>query len=160
MSCCGCTATRAPTIWLSEARRSTPLCRTHLGRLSLLYRQVIDKSSSHVSRLGIDIVAGYVALDGETQARNIAAWTPVVAEVLQGFSSFEDETVGVQICAPCTKLTLCVDRRLQLLDHVTKLYPLAIDLLARDLASEVRESLRGLLYRIGSVKGLIGLARG
>jgi hypothetical protein len=46
-------------------------------------------------------VAGYVGLEKETQSRNIAAWTPVVAEVLQGFSSFEDETVSVVIGVGC-----------------------------------------------------------
>jgi brefeldin A-inhibited guanine nucleotide-exchange protein len=44
--------------------------------------------------LGRDILSAFAALDGETQMRNIAAWTPVVAEVLQGFCSFDDATVG------------------------------------------------------------------
>lgn len=43
----------------------------------------------------------------------------------------------------------------QLSDHVLLLYPLAIDLMAREMPVEVRESLRGLLFRIGVVKGLL-----
>lgn len=50
-------------------------------------------------RLGVQILSNYISLDGEVQARNIAAWTPVVAEVLQGFSGFEDSAVSLfQIC--------------------------------------------------------------
>lgn len=37
------------------------------------------------------------------------------------------------------------------------LYPLAVDLLSTELAPEVRESLRTLLYRIGVVRNLIAL---
>ena len=29
----------------------------------------------------------------DTQAKNIAAWTPVVAEILQGFVRFDDKAV-------------------------------------------------------------------
>lgn len=57
-------------------------------------------------RLGVDILAGYVSLEPETQARNIAAWTPVVAEVLQGFAGFADVTVrfcGLSLSPPRCK---------------------------------------------------------
>lgn len=69
----------------------------------------------------MDILEGYIALDPETQARNISAWTPVVAEVLQGICSWEDAVLQ---------------------EHVGVLYPIAVDLLARDMSPEVRESLR------------------
>ena len=39
------------------------------------------------------------------------------------------------------------------------IYPLAVDLLARDLAPEVRAALRTLLYRIGVVSGFIRCVR-
>jgi brefeldin A-inhibited guanine nucleotide-exchange protein len=47
--------------------------------------------------LGLDVLANYVALNPESQARNITAWTPVCAEILQGFCSFEDEAVSFSI---------------------------------------------------------------
>jgi hypothetical protein len=72
-------------------------------------------------RLGVDILEGYIALDAETQARNISAWTPVVAEVLQGICSWEDEVLQ---------------------EHVAIIYPLAVDLLAREMTAEIRESVR------------------
>jgi hypothetical protein len=31
----------------------------------------------------------------DTQSKNISAWTPVVAEVLHGFYSFEEQAVGL-----------------------------------------------------------------
>lgn len=72
-------------------------------------------------RLGIDILEGYIALDAESQARNISAWTPVVAEVLQGICSWDDATLQA---------------------HVAVIYPLAVDLMARDMTQEIRDSVR------------------
>lgn len=65
------------------AGRSRPL-------LKLIY------SASLLARddsLALDVLANYVSLNPETQARNITAWTPVCTEILQGFCSFEDEPV-------------------------------------------------------------------
>jgi brefeldin A-inhibited guanine nucleotide-exchange protein len=81
------------------------------------------KAESHLScaSLGVDILEGFIALDSESQARNISAWTPVVAEVLQGICSWDDNVLQ---------------------EHISVLYPLTVDLLARDMSSEVRESVR------------------
>jgi len=49
--------------------------------------------SFHLRRLGLDVLANYVSLNPETQARNITAWTPVCTEILHGFCAFEDEPV-------------------------------------------------------------------
>ena len=78
--------------------------------------------------LGIDILEGYISLDAETQARNISAWTPVVAEVLQGICAWDDDVLR---------------------EHVSLLYPLAVDLMARDMTSEIRESVRSVFHRLG-----------
>lgn len=78
--------------------------------------------------LGIDILEGYISLDAETQARNISAWTPVVAEVLQGVCSWDDVILK---------------------EHVSLIYPLAVDLLARDVTPEIRETVRSVFHRIG-----------
>lgn len=47
----------------------------------------------------MDVLENYVSLNPETQARNIAAWTPVCVEILQGFCSFDDEAVSCTF--PC-----------------------------------------------------------
>ena len=72
--------------------------------VSVLMRMLGDQRPEHTAKrgetveaftpLGLQIVSNYISLDGETQARNIAAWTPVVTEVLQGFSGYEDVTVS------------------------------------------------------------------
>ena len=67
--------------------------------------------------------------------------------MLEGFASFEDPTVRRRCCG--ARLTP------QLADNVPLIYPLAVDLLARDLAPEVRAALRTLLYRIGVVSGFV-----
>ncbi|KAE8227989.1 hypothetical protein CF326_g7094 [Tilletia indica] len=45
--------------------------------------------------LGREVVKGYLPLDAETQARNIGAWTPVVADIFRGLCTFEDDELEV-----------------------------------------------------------------
>ncbi|KAE8258683.1 hypothetical protein A4X03_0g4311 [Tilletia caries] len=45
--------------------------------------------------LGREVVKGYLPLDPETQARNIGAWTPVVADIFRGLCTFEDDELEV-----------------------------------------------------------------
>ena len=70
-------------------------------------------------------------LDEETQQRNIIAWRPVVVDVMEGYTNFS---------------------RVDFEKHVDTFYPLAVDLLNRDLGVEVRVALKGLLARIGEVR--------
>jgi brefeldin A-inhibited guanine nucleotide-exchange protein len=44
-------------------------------------------------RLGLGVLQDYTKLKTDTQAKNIAAWTPVVAEILHGFCKFDDKAV-------------------------------------------------------------------
>ena len=44
-------------------------------------------------RLGLGIFEDFNKLRPDGQAKNIAAWTPVVAEILQGFVRFDDSEV-------------------------------------------------------------------
>lgn len=44
-------------------------------------------------RLGLGVLQDFNKLRLDTQAKNIAAWTPVVAEILQGFVRFDDKAV-------------------------------------------------------------------
>ena len=77
-----------------------------------------------------DIIRGFNALD-ETQPRNIEAWRPVVVDVMEGYTQFS--------VADFEK-------------HVETFYPLAVDLLNREMGIEVRAALQGLFRRIGEVR--------
>lgn len=49
-------------------------------------------------RLGLGVIEDFNALKAESQGKNILAWTPVVAEVLNGFCGFDDQAVrGVSL---------------------------------------------------------------
>ncbi|KAJ1025139.1 hypothetical protein NDA16_002645 [Ustilago loliicola] len=68
--------------------------------------------------LGYDIVGGFLPLEPETQARNIAAWSPVVAEIFTGICTFDDakEGEGEQVFT----------------QHSSAFYALAVDLLSKE----------------------------
>jgi len=55
--------------------------------------------ASHIlilkNRLGLGVLQDYSKLRADTQVKNIAAWTPVVAEILEGFCRFDDKAVSV-----------------------------------------------------------------
>jgi brefeldin A-inhibited guanine nucleotide-exchange protein len=72
-----------------------------------------------------------VELDEETQQRNIMAWRPVVVDVMEGYTNFPRDAFE---------------------KHVETFYPLAVELLSRDLGSEIRLALQSLLRRIGEVR--------
>ncbi|MCJ1401298.1 guanine nucleotide exchange protein for ADP-robosylation factor [Xylographa trunciseda] len=78
-----------------------------------------------------DIIHGYVILDEETQHRNIVAWRPVVVDVMEGYTNFP---------------------RHDFEKHIETFYPLAVELLNRDLGVEIRIALQGLLRRIGEIR--------
>jgi brefeldin A-inhibited guanine nucleotide-exchange protein len=87
----------------------------------------------------VDIIRGFVVLDEETQQRNILAWRPVVVDVLEGYTNFPEA---------------------DFVRHIETFYPLAVDLLCRELGPETRVALQSLLRRIGEVKGLGVTSRG
>ncbi|GAA5940878.1 Arf family guanine nucleotide exchange factor SEC7 [Sporobolomyces koalae] len=81
--------------------------------------------------LGLDVLANYVSLNPETQARNIAAWTPVCTEILQGFCRFEEEPFKAQL---------------------TRLYPLVTNTLVREgMDPTLRSAVREVFVRVGQV---------
>ena len=59
------------------------------------------------------------------------AWRPVVVDVIEGYTNFPTEGFD---------------------KHIGTFYPLAVDLLGRDLNPEIRISLQSLLRRIGEAK--------
>ncbi len=77
-----------------------------------------------------DVVAGFLALEPESQHRNILAWRPVVVDVLEGYASWPDSEFA---------------------DHLPSLYPLAIELLGKDISPDLRGALLAVLRRVGEV---------
>lgn len=58
-------------------------------------RSFIDHSSIvNIHRLGVRIIRDFNAIDPVAQPRNVAAWTPVITEILQGCEDFEPESVS------------------------------------------------------------------
>ncbi|KAJ5137159.1 hypothetical protein N7448_005713 [Penicillium atrosanguineum] len=78
-----------------------------------------------------DIIRSFVRLDEETQNRNIVAWRPVVVDVIDGYNNFPQDGFD---------------------KHIETFYPLGVELLSRDLNSEIRVALQSLLRRIGEVR--------
>ncbi|GAA5989546.1 hypothetical protein JCM11641_004592, partial [Rhodosporidiobolus odoratus] len=113
--------------------------------VNVLLRMYNDTQAEHLQKraevvdvfapLGLDVLANYVSLNPETQARNIAAWTPVCTEILHGFCSFEEEPFKAQL---------------------PRLYPLVTNTLVREVDPSLRESVRAVFVRVGKVALGIG----
>ena len=104
-----------------------------------LQSQIRDK----LVPLGYDIVCAFLPLDPETQARNIAAWSPVVGEIFTGICTFDDGQ-GEQVFTR----------------HSGEFYALAVDLLSKEpLPGEIAEALRAFLFKVGVTRGMIDVER-
>jgi brefeldin A-inhibited guanine nucleotide-exchange protein len=100
-----------------------------LNKIELGFRSLTVEN-----RLCADIIRSFVQLD-ETQPRNIEAWRPVVVDVMEGYTNFSRDDFE---------------------KHIETFYPLAVELLNRELGPEVRLALQSLLRRIGEIR--IGMA--
>lgn len=60
------------------------------SRMSLLSPFYGDDADD---RLAVEVIKDFIALDPETQPRNVTAWTPVVTDVLRGSIEFEEDQV-------------------------------------------------------------------
>lgn len=81
-----------------------PSIRRHDLKLQIGYSRtdIFSRSFqrySRICRLGRVVIQDFTKLRMDSQAKNIAAWTPVVAETLQGFVKFDDKAV----CAHSTQ---------------------------------------------------------
>ncbi|KAK2624363.1 hypothetical protein QTJ16_006313 [Diplocarpon rosae] len=109
--------------------------------VSILLRMYHDDSEERKSNRGdteaalvplcADIIRGFTLLEEESQQRNIIAWRPVVVDVLEGYVNFPREDFE---------------------KYIETFYPLGTDLLNRDMGTEVRMALQGLLRRVGEIK--------
>jgi brefeldin A-inhibited guanine nucleotide-exchange protein len=110
----------------------------------VLLRMYYDERQSHEAArpqiakqlmpLGLGVLQDYSKLRADTQVKNIAAWTPVVAEILEGFCRFDDKAFA---------------------RYLPAIYPLATELLSRDIAPEIRQGLKMFFVRVGFTQGFL-----
>ena len=93
----------------------------------------------------------YTKLRTDTQGKNIIAWTPVVAEILEGFCRFDDKAVSV-VYFTRAAFTKSVPKFARYLPAV---FPLATELLDREIAPEVRQPLKTYFVRVGIAQGIL-----
>ncbi|PKS05969.1 hypothetical protein jhhlp_007802 [Lomentospora prolificans] len=108
--------------------------------ISILFRMFSDTAPEReASRSDIeaalvplckDVIGSYITLEEESQHRNIVAWRPVVVDVLEGFASFPEAAFQA---------------------NLSGFYPLVIELVTRELNSELRNALFLVLRRVGEV---------
>ncbi|KAI4150202.1 MAG: hypothetical protein L6R39_002323 [Caloplaca ligustica] len=93
-------------------------------------RQSRGATETALIPLCADIIRGFVGLD-DSQPRNIEAWRPVVVDVMEGYTNFPREDFE---------------------KHIDTFYPLAVELLSREMGLDIRLGLQALLRRIGEVR--------
>ncbi|KAF1823337.1 uncharacterized protein K489DRAFT_193190 [Dissoconium aciculare CBS 342.82] len=84
-----------------------------------------------------DIIASYIALDEDTQQRNIVTWRPVVIDVLEGYTAFSRDDFS---------------------RHAQTFAPLAVGLMGKEVNFELLRTLQGLWMRICEVRLGIDMA--
>jgi brefeldin A-inhibited guanine nucleotide-exchange protein len=84
--------------------------------------------------LGVGVLRDFNKLKADSQSKNILAWTPVVAEVLNGYCGFDRQDFS---------------------QYLSVMYPLATDLLSRDIAAEIRAPLKIYFERVGYIKRIV-----
>ncbi|CAD6590459.1 MAG: guanine nucleotide exchange protein for ADP-robosylation factor, partial [Tremellales sp. Tagirdzhanova-0007] len=67
--------------------------------------------------LGTEVIKDFIAIDPDTQPRNVTAWTPVVTDILQGCINFEEAAFE---------------------KYIPTFYPLITDILSKEVAVEMR----------------------
>lgn len=98
-----------------------------------------DDTEQALVPLCTDIIRTFTQLEEESQQRNIAAWRPVVVDVLEGYTNFPSE--GFE-------------------KYMNVFYELGVELLGREMGPDVRLALQGLLRRVGEVKlGIVSMTR-
>ncbi|KAI8959889.1 Sec7-domain-containing protein [Daldinia sp. FL1419] len=117
--------------------------------IQILFRMFADTSPSRAESrpevekalvpLCKDVIRGYLALEEESQQRNIVAWRPVVVDVLEGYSTWPEK---------------------EFIEHIPSFYPLAVELLGKELSSDLRIALLAVLRKVGEVglgiEGMMG----
>lgn len=112
--------------------------------------------------LGYEIVEAFLPLDPESQARNIAAWSPVVAEIFAGICSFDDSSSSQTSSTENNQQANEANERKEgegegvFTQHSAAFYALAVDLLSKEpLPTDIAHALRTFLYKVGISRRLI-----
>ncbi|RXW25300.1 hypothetical protein EST38_g583 [Candolleomyces aberdarensis] len=87
--------------------------------------------------LGLEILDTYTKLRPDPSGKNVMTWNPVVAETLDGFGKLDDKTFG---------------------RYLSAIYPLAVELLSRDIPPEIRQPLKTYFTRVGLAQRIIDSA--
>jgi len=135
----------AKSIRTHALRLLNVFCRTYSIRSAFPF--FFDPDGS----LGLSVLQDYIKLRADTQAKNIAAWTPVVAEILDGFCRFDTKAV----CDCPRRHFFFTDLDMQFVRYLPAVYPLATELLARDVAPEIRVGLKMYFERVGLAQGIV-----
>lgn len=130
------------------AERLVPYVLLHV------YRRIV-LILNFLCRLGVGVLRDFNKLKADTQSKNIAAWTPVVAETLEGFCRFDRQDVGGFIFSKIYLILIFC--RLQFTQYLAIIYPLATDLLSRDISAEIRQPLKTYFERVGYVKRIVDI---
>ncbi|KAI0134852.1 Sec7-domain-containing protein [Daldinia grandis] len=118
--------------------------------IQILFRMFADTSPSRAESrpevekalvpLCKDVIRGYLALEEESQQRNIVAWRPVVVDVLEGYSTWPEK---------------------EFVEHIPSFYPLMVELLGKELSADLRVALLAVLRKVGEVGlGIEGMSGG
>ncbi|KAG7096991.1 hypothetical protein E1B28_004386 [Marasmius oreades] len=84
--------------------------------------------------LSLNVIRDFNKLRADSQNKNILAWTPVVADILDGFCRFDDKAFA---------------------RYLPAIYPLAAELLVRELTPDIRQSLKTYFIRVGFAQRII-----
>ncbi|KAK3116433.1 guanine nucleotide exchange protein for ADP-robosylation factor [Teratosphaeriaceae sp. CCFEE 6253] len=110
----------------------------YVGILLRMYKddsaeRVASRADTEAALLPLcsDILAAYIALDEETQQRNIVTWRPVVVDVLEGYVGFADAEFAA---------------------HVDVFAPLAVGLMNREMGVELQRAVQGVWQRVCEVR--------
>ncbi|KZP02486.1 hypothetical protein FIBSPDRAFT_905804, partial [Athelia psychrophila] len=98
------------------------------------HEAVRPQIATQLMPLGLGVLQDYTKLKADTQAKNITAWTPVVAEILEGFCKFDEKSFA---------------------RYLPAVYPLVTELLSRDMPPEIRQGVRLYFVRVGHAQGIM-----
>ncbi|KIY51634.1 Sec7-domain-containing protein [Fistulina hepatica ATCC 64428] len=98
------------------------------------YQNARTQIAERLLPLGRGVMQDYNKLRADTQGRNIVAWTPVVAEIMDTFCRLDDKAFQ---------------------KYLPVIYPLAADLLDRDIPPEIRRPLKTYFSRVGTIQGIM-----
>ena len=104
--------------------------------------------------MGLEILDTYTKLRPDPSGKNILTWNPVVAETMDGFSKLDDKTVSQPPFFGSEKCCL-TPIPYQFARYLSAIYPLAVELLAREIPPEIRQPLKTYFTRVGLAQRII-----